>query len=440
MFTRGAPGYLAAAHVYNTRFDGIRPAAVARVLDGADVQRAVRFTVARGIPVRARSGGHSYAGYSTMNGGVVIDLRQLNHVAVDRRAGTATVGAGAQLIDVYAKLAAAGATIPAGSCPSVGVAGVTLGGGVGLAGRGLGLTTDHLLGAEIVSADGARRTVDARADPDLLWALRGGGGGNFGIVTRFTFRVRPLPASAAHFNVVWPWSSAAEAIEAWQGWIAHAPEQISSILHVNAGGPPSITANGQYLGGSSALPALLAPLLRVPGAQLSLGDLAYLPLQLLWAGCTRKTLAACHTVGAAPGGILPRNTFNAKSDYVARPLPSRGVAAMVAAAESSAGAGAILCDSYGGAINRVAPTATAFVHRDALFCIQYYGDGAGAAWIDQAWRKLRPYVSGYAYQNYIDPTLTGWQHAYYGENYARLVSTREHVDPHHYFRFPQAVG
>jgi FAD/FMN-containing dehydrogenase len=437
---RGAPGFSAAAELFNPRFDGVLPSAVARPVDAVDVRNAIRFTVARGVPVRARSGGHSYAGYSTLDHGVVLDLRSLSAITVDRSARTATVGAGAQLIDVSAALAGAGATLPAGSCPSVGISGVTLGGGFGLAGRQFGLTADNLVGVKIVTADGALRTVNASTDPDLLWALKGGGGGNFGVATEFTFTIHPLPSSAAYFNVSWPWSSADEAIAAWQSWAPHTTDRATSILHLNSGASPSISANGQFLGPASALPGLLGPLLAVPGAQLTSHlDMPYVPLQLLLAGCAGTSLAACHTVGTAPHGTLPRNTFNAKSDYVAQPLPHAGRAAMIAAVEA-AGSGSLLCDSYGGAVNRVAPAATAFVHRQELFCIQYYGNGSTAAWIDQAWRKLRPYVSGQAYQNYIDPTLAGWQQAYYGENLARLEQTRSRVDPHHYFNFPQAIG
>jgi FAD/FMN-containing dehydrogenase len=369
----------------------------------------------------------------------VLDLRQLNSIKVDKRAGTATVGAGAQLIDVCAGLARAGATLPAGSCPSVGVSGVTLGGGFGLAGRYFGLTADNLVAVQIVTADGRLRTVNSLTDPDLLWALKGGGGGNFGVVTQFTFRIHPLPRSAAYFNVSWPWSSAHEAIAAWQAWAPYTTDKITSILHLATGRPPSISANGQYLGSSAALPGLLRPLLAVRGARLSRIDLPYVSLQLLLAGCSRKSLAACHTVGAAPGGTLPRQTFNAKSDYVARQLSSAGRAAIVAAVQAL-GSGAILCDSYGGAVNRVHPTSTAFVHRQQLFCIQYYGNGSTAAWIDQAWRKMRPYVSGQAYQNYIDPSLKNWQQAYYGQNLQRLEDIRKRVDPDHYFNFPQAIG
>ena len=439
VFQRGQPGFTAAAHIYNPRFDKVLPTAVARPVDSVDVRDAIRFTVKHGTPVRARSGGHSYAGYSTLSNGVVLDLRQLNSIQVNKRARTATVGAGAQLIDIYAGLAKAGATLPAGSCPSVGVSGVTLGGGFGLAGRHFGLTADNVVAVKIATADGRLRTISKTTDSDLLWALKGGGGGNFGVVTEFTFNIYPLPSSAAYFNVQWPWSSANEAIAAWQSWAPHTTDKATSILHLNSGSNPSINANGQYLGSSSALHGLLAPLLAVRGAQLNTAQMPYVSLQLLLAGCTGKTVVACHTVGAAPGGTLPRNTFNAKSDYVSKPLSHAGRAAMIAAVEAP-GSGALLCDSYGGAVNRVAPTATAFVHRQQLFCIQYYGNGATAAWIDQAWTKMRPHVSGQAYQNYIDKSLKGWQQAYYGQNLKRLQQTRKRVDPNHYFNFPQAIG
>jgi FAD/FMN-containing dehydrogenase len=434
------PGFVAAAHVFNTRFDHVRPRAVARPVDGVDVRDAIRFTAPRGVRVRARSGGHSYAGYSTLADGIVLDLRRLSKVRFDKASGLVTVGAGAQLIDLYAGLAPHGVVVPGGSCPSVGVAGVTLGGGFGLASRRLGLTIDSLHAVKIVTADGRLRTVDHHSDPDLFWALRGGGGGNFGIVTQFAFRTHVVPARSTYFNVRWPWPSADAAIDAWQHWAPHTNDRITSILHLNAGGPASINANGQYLGPSGDLPRHLGALLSVPGATLSANHEApFLMIQLLVANCDGKSVAACHTVNAAPGGTLPRESFNAKSDYVASPLDRAGRAAMIAATEAP-GAGALLCDAYGGAVGRVDPTATAFAHRHPLFCIQYYGAGGSASWIHQAWTKLRPHVSGRAYQNYIDPALPDWEDAYYAQNRKRLQDIRRAVDPHHYFNFPQAVG
>lgn len=221
----------------------------------------------------------------------------------DRRAGTATIGTGVQLIDVYAGLAAHGATIPAGSCPSVGIAGVTLGGGMGLAGRAFGLTADNLRAAQIVTADGRRREVDGHSDPELLWALRGGGGGNFGIVTSLQFRVHRLPRSAAWFVVSWPWRSAEEALAAWQSWAPHARDELTLIFHLQTGSrSPSVLVAGQYLGPSRDLRRLLAPLTGVSGARAQTGDQDYLGLQLRWAGCLHQSLSRCHTAGTSPGG------------------------------------------------------------------------------------------------------------------------------------------
>ncbi len=445
MIKRGAPGFLQAAHVYNERFDGVLPAAVARPLNAADVQSAVRWAVARGVPIRARSGGHNYAGYSTLGGnGVVLDLRNMRGISVARGNGSVTIGTGSQLIDVYAALAAHGATIPAGSCPSVGIAGHAMGGGMGLAGRQFGLTTDNILSAQIVTADGRLRTVNSRSNPDLLWALRGGGGGNFGVVTSLTFRLHAVPRTVASFIVSWPWSRASQAIAAWQAWAPHARSQLTSIFHLSAGGgTTSVSVSGQYFGPSSDLRRLLAPLTAVGGANVSTGDHGYLQAQLLWAGCSTIGLTACHTEGTRPGGTLQRASFQAKSDYVGKPLPSAARQTLVAATEARAklpGSGAILFDSYGGAINRVSPSATAFVHRNVLFCIQYLSYNGGGSWLASTYGQMYRYVTGGAYINYTDPNLKGWQNAYYGSNYRRLLEIRRQVDPHHYFNFPQAIG
>jgi FAD/FMN-containing dehydrogenase len=441
---RGTRGFAAASHVYNERFDSVVPRAVARPLDSADVSAAISWCAANRVPVRPRSGGHSYAGYSTVKDGVVLDLRNIYRVSVDRQAGTAEIGAGAQLIDVYTALAAHGATIPAGSCPSVGIGGHALGGGMGLAARRFGLASDHLVGARIVTADGRIRDLDRRSDRDLLWALRGGGGGNFGVVTRLTLRLEPMPPGAAYFFVSWPWSEASAAIEGWLAWAPHADDNLTSILHLNAGGgSPSVSVSGQYMGSSADLPGVLAPLRAAGGTVRGSGELGYLALQRLWAGCAAKSYAACHTVGTYPGASFPRASFNAKSDYLSRPLSAAARRTLINAIETRAGqpgSGSILFDAYGGAINQVAPSATAFVHRDELCCIQYLSYNGGGAWLEATWSAMRPHVSGTAYQNYIDPALTGWQAAYYGANYRRLESIRRRVDPHHLFSFPQAIG
>jgi FAD/FMN-containing dehydrogenase len=441
---RGAPGFSAAAHVYNERFDSVLPNLVARPLDAADVVTAVKWGIANAVPLRARSGGHSYAGYSTLSGGMVLDLRDMRGITVNVGKRTATIGAGSQLIDVYAALAAHGLTIPAGSCPSVGIAGHPIGGGMGLAGRQFGLTADNLLSAQIVTADGRLRTASATSNPDLYWALRGGGGGNFGVVTSFTFRAHPVPRTVAGFIVSWPWSEAAEALAAWLGWAPHAQSKLTSIFHLNGGGgSTSVSVSGQYFGPAGDLGGLLGPLTGVGGAHVSAGDFGYLQAQLMWAGCSHISMTACHTQGTRPGGTLQRESFQAESDYVSKPLPAPARQALVRATEARAnlpGSGAILFDSYGGAINRVKPAATAFVHRNVLCCMQYLSYNGGGSWLSSTFAQMRPYVTGGAYFNYTDPSLKNWQTAYYGSNYRRLQSIRRAVDPHHYFNFPQAIG
>ena len=443
VFQKGQPGYNGARLVYNELFDWVMPQYVARPIGASDVQGAVRWAVAKGVPLRARSGGHSYEGYSTVPGGVMLDLRKMNGISVNKRAKTATVGAGAQMIDVYNKLATNGATVPGGSCPSVGISGVTLGGGMGLAARAFGLTTDNVLGAKIVTADGQLRKVDKHNNPDLYWALRGGGGGNFGVVTEFTFRIHPLPKAASYFFVNWPWSSASAALDAWQQWAPHARDQLTSIFHLNAGSGNSVDVSGQYMGRASDLSSLLAPLRSAPGASISTGQESYFNLQMLFAGCAHIGLTACHTVGAATGGTLPRESFRAKSDYVTKTLSGTARQKLISAIEtrnSQPGSGAILFDCYGGAINRVAPDATAFAHRNALFCIQYLSYNGTKTWLEQTRSSMHKYVSGQCYQNYIDRDLPHWQQAYYAGNYSRLQSIRKTIDPHHFFNFPQAIG
>ena len=395
---RGQRGFAAASHVFNERFDYVTPGAVARPLDTNDVSAAVKWCVAKGVSLRARSGGHSYAGYSVLGNGVVLDLRNIHNVNVDRRAGTATIGAGAQLIDVYTALAAHGATIPAGSCPSVCVGGHALGGGMGLAGRNFGLASDHIVGARIVTADGRIHNVSPRSDPDLLWALKGGGGGNFGVVTQLTMKLQRMPRTAAYFFVDWPWSSASEALEAWLHWAPHARRQITSIFHIDGGaGQTSVSVDGQSFGAAGDLNGLLGTL-RAGGGRITVGTLGYRALQQLWAGCAHQSLTSCHTAGTRSGGTLQRQSFTAKSDYVSRQFPAAARNVLIHAAEQRAsqpGSGAILFDSYGGVINRVAPDATAFVHRNDLACIQYLSYNGGGGWLHSTWQKMRPYVSGH---------------------------------------------
>jgi len=433
-----------ASLVYNERFTGRRPRAVVQPLDTRDVQAIVRWAQRHSVALAVRSGGHSYAGYSTVDGGVVVDLRRLRDVRLS--GPDAVVEAGAQLIDVHAHLSRRGAVLPTGSCPSVGIGGLTLGGGMGLSGRALGLTCDNLRGLTIVTPDGRVRRCDARADDDLFWACRGGGGGNFGIVT--SFRFRPHAARrAAWFALAWPWQEADAALAAWQRLAPHAPSALTSVLILEAGGgAPRIRAIGQYLGHERQLRAVLRPLTAVGGASLRSGTASPFALVKRWAGCAHVGRAACHTSASAPGGRLPRARFAAGSAYVERSLSVEGRRAVLAAVERPhPGAGALILDAYGGAINREAPDATAFVHRRALFSVQiltYFdpsGLAAGLSWKRGVAERLRRHASGAAYQNYMDPDLDGWASAYYGRNLPRLREIRSRVDPENLMRFPRSI-
>jgi FAD/FMN-containing dehydrogenase len=446
----GTPEYELARPVFNLRYDGVRPAAIVQPVDARDVQAVVQWANRFDEPIVPRSGGHSYAGYSTTDGGVVVDLSRLRGVSVSN--GLVRVGAGAQLIDVYAVLAQSGLSIPAGSCPSVGIGGLALGGGHGLSGRRYGLTSDSVRGVTIVTAGGRIRQVDAGSDADLFWACRGGGGGNFGIVTRLTLEAHRT-GGAAWFHVGWPWSAADEALAAWQAFAPEAPDELTSIFSLGTSrgsGSPQVAAVGQYFGEQSSLPSLVRPLTRVDGATLSVGSSTTMELALRWAGCLEQGLRACHTERTRPGGQLSRAAFYAKSDYVDRALTADGRRTMIDGIERrqltpSLGSGMLLLDAYGGAYNRPAPDATAFVHRHMLFSIQYlayFPSGGGPAsreWIEGVWSALRPHVSGQAYQNYIDPRLAGWQRAYYHSNLARLREVKKQVDPDFRFRFRQAI-
>ncbi len=403
----GNPQYPTALQLFSTRFDNVHPAGIAYCASPADVQNCLAFVRRFALPFATRSGGHSYAGYSTTTG-LVIDVTRMHTVTVNANAGTATIGSGTRLIDVYSALAQQGLVLPAGSCSTVGIAGLTLGGGDGVLSRKFGLTCDNLLSAQVVVADGRVLTCDANHNADLFWALRGGGGGNFGIVTSFTFQVH-------------------------------------------------VEVNGVYVGDVSALIPLLNQLtgkINATPASRYVTNSTILDTMLYEAGCYNKTVAQCHLPSQNPSGQLQRDTSAVKSDYFTSILPRQGINNLVDAitrrqSDPNLGNGGIGMDSYGGAINRVAADATAFAHRNAVFSAQYSASwnasdpasvvAANHTWQTNAWQSMRKYASGGAYQNYVDPDLPDWQHAYYGSNLPRLQRVKSTYDPGNLFHFAQSI-
>jgi FAD/FMN-containing dehydrogenase len=438
----GTIHYQDASVISNERYAGVRPHAIARAVVEADVVACVRFAAQSPLPFSARCGGHSYAGYST-NRGLVCDVRRLDAIGIAADGRSVTVGAGVLAIDLITALAAHGLAVPTGSCPTVGISGLALGGGVGFAARAFGATCDNILGVRIVTADGRLVTADETANSDLLWACRGGGGGNFGVVTALTLATHPV-AGAAYGFWDFPWSQAAEALAAWQRVAPHGPDGLYVICALETGATaPQVRVFGQLLGGTeTALRAAMAPVTAVAGATVQTGSGTYLDVQRIWAGCANETAAGCRTIRPS--------SFAARSAYFARPLGAGGAGAIVSAIEhrqaEGLGSGAVLLDPYGGALNRVAPDATAFVHRDQLYSAQmlaYWGSAGEAAaantWLDALDTSLRPHASGQAYQNYIDPGLAGWEQAYYATNLPRLRRLKRTWDPHGVFRFRQSI-
>ena len=422
LVTPADAGYEEARRSYNPLFDGRRPAVVAQCVRTSDVQACVELAAATRTPIAARAGGHSYAGFSTPDNALVVDLAGMSGVQVD--GDTAVIGAGARLIDVYTALAAAGRCLPAGSCPSVGIAGLTLGGGIGVLARKYGLTCDSLTGATVVTADGTARAVSASDDADLFWALRGGGGGNFGIVTSFTFHTVPAPPQFTVFLL--GYHAVADAFAAWQPWIAAAPDELWANFNVTGGSPPTCTVAGCYVGTSAALNPLLDKLTSsVTPTYRNVQTLGYLDAMRHWAGPPK-----------------PRESFVASSRMLAAPL---GDPATIADAATGHPNLHLIIDGLGGAVGRIGAADTAFAHRTAVASVQIYLKTTPAAQADAARQvysvrdRLTPAVGDGAYVNYLDQTMPNWAQAYYGANLPRLRTVARTYDPNQVFTFAQAV-
>lgn len=464
----GDAAYPDARVVFNTRYDGVYPAAVAFCASVADVQATLRFARETGIRLVPRTGRHSYAGYSTTDG-LVLDLSRIASVTVASDRATATVGAGAMLIDAYSALTDKGAVLSGGSCPTVGISGLVLGGGLGLLSRAHGTTSDNLREVEVVTAAGDIVVANDREHPDLYWACRGGGGGNFGVATRYVFDVQPADMVTT-FQLSWAWEAAPKVLDAWQRWLATLPDEVFTIAKITTQDPavsqgqPGVLVFGQYLGPEGPLRALIAPMLDPELGPPTSTDIRYQSMFSaiqLWAGCVDLTVPQCHEPVDNPSGTLARAGFTAKSDFFTTPLTgpafSRAIDwverrqrdATLTGSGTSFAPGALQFDSMGGAINRPAPDASAFVHRDAFSHGQYLAYwpvgapaetiAANTTWIRAFYEDMRPAASGFSYQNYIDPDLPDWERAYYGANLDRLRRIKRAYDPDDFFRFPQSI-
>jgi FAD/FMN-containing dehydrogenase len=418
------PGYAAARQDFNRRFDR-HPRYVVFCRSVEDVQAAVRWSRQHCLPLRARSGRHSYEAYSVLDGGVVVDVSPLN--AVVRSGDMASVGAGATLGQVYDALWAAGQVpIPGGGCTGVGIAGLTLGGGFGFLARLLGLTCDSLIGLEMVDARG--RLV--RAAPDLLWASRGGGGGNFGVVTRLEFRVHPVDYVTV-YSVAWPFSALRAVLAAWEAWAdpVALDRRLTPILVLAPGG---VTALGEFVGPQAELERLIAPLLAA--APPSAVRVAY-----------ETYIEAVHRFVGEWAYEPALSRFKNTSAYQMEAFPPSAVDTMVRWLERAPSPNtAIQLNLHGGAESGFA--GAAYPWRAARCSLQYQAywqdpaDGpAAVGWVNGLRGAMLPWTRG-AYVNYIDADIADWPDAYYAGSLRRLLQVKRRYDPDDVFAFPQGLS
>jgi FAD/FMN-containing dehydrogenase len=452
------PGYDDARLVQNPRYDSAMPEGILLAGSVDDVVAGLAFARAADVPVALRSGGHSYTGWSA--GGaegtdvppsLVVSTARLD--AVNVTGETLTVGPGARLAAVYAALGEAGRAIGSGSCGTVGIGGITLGGGVGVLSRSFGLTADQLTEVEIVTADGRVVRADSETEPDLFWASRGGGGGSVGVVTSLTFRTQPAP-EVSSFSLSFPWASALTVLGAWEQWAPTADDRLWSTLRMLTGerhpSGPSITVSGTWTGPAEELDALLddftGPLRRIYGVQRTASDpvrRSYADAMLFSAGC--DTAEECVP---EPDGVLRRESQSATSSIGTRALLIDEAAQLVAAVTAAAGTGGLVegdasLHALGGAVGRVAADATPVPFRGALYTVQYtavFADGADPAPFDELVRGLRstmtPAWGSGAYVNYADAGVEDPARDYFGGNAERLQTIKKTADPDRVFAQP----
>lgn len=448
--------YLTAKQLAYLQFT-TNPRAIAYCADADDVALCLTFAQDQCLPFAVRSGGHSFGGYSTSKG-LVIDVSQLNSVSLDSTG--ATIGSGAQLIDVASGLAPYGMAISGGLHPTTAVGGFLQGGGIGLLTRSVGIASDKVTSAKMVLASGRKVTVSAEQNPDLFWAIRGGGGGNFGVVTEF--KVTPTPVSLITVaNLTWTYDHAVDVLDGYVKWLEDAPRTIGGgarILLPDAapGATPTPIVVLGSVGTQAELQAEIARLTALTGQPVfqKIDVLPYSVFQMVIFGCAANTVPQCHLSGSNPEGVLPRTGFGLQRSRMFSAAPARSVwekaIAVFDTARIAGQAHNLEVLAMGGAANDLSRTATAFVHRNTLFTADFLVQSAGVvsaeqaavghAFVDAGFAAIDDASIGETYQNFIDPALPDWRRSYYAENYPRLTRIKRAADPYGAFTFAQSVG
>jgi FAD/FMN-containing dehydrogenase len=410
----------AAKQVFNTNYSGSRPAAIVTPTSVADVQKAMQFAASNRLQVAPRSGGHSYTGASTANGALVFDLRQLpGGIAFDAASGRVTATPATSLYDLHQTLAASGRGIPTGTCPSVGAGGHALGGGLGSQSRHAGLLSDALTSATVVLPGGQAVTASAAENPDLFWALRGGGGGNFGVTTSLTFSTFPI-SDVDVVNLHYPPQSFAQMLVGWQSWLRTADTNNWALAEASSdatGTQCRIMATTPVGAGNSAIGAITSAVGQQP-ASTDVQTFNYMDLV--------RYLAA-NNLNPAPLGYVGGSdvfpTINAGT--------AQGIASAMNAFPAGAGRMLVIMHTLDGALASVASNATAFPWRRHSALVQWYVETAGsptaaAGWLKTAHQAVQQYSAG-GYVNYLEAGQPASR--YFGPNMGQLSAVRQKYDP-----------
>jgi FAD/FMN-containing dehydrogenase len=435
----GSAGYESKRRLANPRFHHIHPEAIALCADSTDVAEVLAFAQESQIPIAVRSGGHDFIGRSTTEG-IVLDLTPMHAVSV--RGGMVTVEPGVRLGKIYDRLEEHQLTVAAGCGSTVGISGLTLGGGIGVFGRKHGLTCDSLRSAQVVLTEGDLVECDENRNPDLFWALRGGGG-NFGVVTSLVFQTLPA-MEAVTFRLTWRQFEVEQVLRAWQQWASSAADEVSAVLRISvsvAAEPPVVTMVGVVLGSTAQAENYLAEFVERCGCPPAHRTLDAVPPG---EGLKRAVVKLDSVVSEASDTAV---TFS-KSEFFRRPL-TREALANLSEGQSSGESRELSFTPMGGSYNRVPPQSTAFVHREEQFLVEHVAtivpdapDSAARtarSWTQRSWQCVHEHASGGVYPNFPDLDLPDWKTAYYGANYERLRQIKSTYDPHGVFSGPQSI-
>jgi FAD/FMN-containing dehydrogenase len=429
------PDYDCARMVFNTRFSKF-PKVIIYCRSTRDVANAICWAREHDVPLRSRCGGHSYEAFSVANNSIVIDISCMNNICVDPCKQLAKIEAGNTLLPLYEKLSNYGVTIPGGTCPGVGIAGLTLGGGFGMHTRLWGMTCDNLLALEMVDAKGKIIHADPYNNADLFWASCGGGGGNFGIVTSFTFHVHPI-SDVSIFEITWKWDEILEVVDTWQQWAPFTDDRLTSTLKLFTREKEKIIAAGEFVGSKEELIRLLQPLF-ITGKPITIEvkTVPFITAAYRWAGFPGdpcrwpRSPVPFKNTGSFAYNRLPPQALNVIVNYLST-SPSKE--------------NWLTLHALGGVVARVPPSATAYVHRQALFAFLFdsfpqckQDEQENIRWVTAFRNSMLPYSNG-GYVNFSDCCIKDWLSAYYGCNFTRLMQIKQKYDPENVFHFPQSI-